>query len=59
VLLGGLRRSLLVKSLNVDTPEWEGYATASPEEQQAWDSYNNALKDHEEGHVEIAVKGAT
>jgi len=46
-------------TVNVDTPEWEDYAAASPEEQQKWDSYSNDLKDHEEGHVEIAVKGAT
>jgi predicted secreted Zn-dependent protease len=46
-------------TINVDTPQWEGYATASPEDQQKWDNYNKALKDHEEGQVEIAVNGAT
>lgn len=46
-------------TITVDTPKWEGYDAAKPEEQQKWDEYGNSLKDHEEGHVEIATKGAT
>ena len=46
-------------TVGVDAPEWDGYASASPGEQAQWDSYSINLKDHEEGHVEIATKGAT
>ena len=46
-------------TITVDTPEWEGYNTASPGEQQDWDNYSSEIKDHEEGHVDIVVKGAT
>ncbi len=46
-------------TVNVDMPKWEDYSSASPEEQQEWDQYGADLKDHEEGHVGMAVKGAT
>jgi RHS repeat-associated protein len=44
--------------IKVITPEWEGYDKASPEEQKRWDEYSKSLNEHEEGHVQIAVKGA-
>jgi predicted secreted Zn-dependent protease len=46
-------------TINVDLPTWDGYSSASPEEQQNWDKYSADLKDHKDGHVEIAEKGAT
>jgi predicted secreted Zn-dependent protease len=46
-------------TITVDTPKWEGYDKATPEEQKKWDDSLTQLKDHEEGHVEIATAGGT
>jgi predicted secreted Zn-dependent protease len=37
---------------------WDGYDSASPEEQKQWDSLMGGLQDHENGHKDIAEKGA-
>jgi len=42
----------------VNTPCWTGYANASPAQQQQWDANVSAMKGHEQGHVDIANKGA-
>jgi predicted secreted Zn-dependent protease len=45
-------------SITVDTPAWDGYDKASPEDKKQWDTYSGDMEDHEKGHVDIAVKGA-
>ncbi|MGE0102263.1 MAG: DUF922 domain-containing protein [Blastocatellales bacterium] len=46
-------------TITVSTPSWEGRNDAPASEQQAWDTWNNGLVDHENGHVRLATQGAT
>ena len=45
-------------SVTITLPAWDGYSSATPAEQQQWDSLAGGLKDHEDGHKTIAEQGA-
>jgi RHS repeat-associated protein len=45
-------------SVTITLPKWDGYSSASPEEQKQWDSLTGNLQDHEKGHQDIAEKNA-
>lgn len=52
-------KAFLTLSKNVLMPKWEGYATASQEEKDKWDTKYNSLRNHETGHENIAESGIT
>jgi predicted secreted Zn-dependent protease len=44
--------------LTIDLPQWKQYEQARDPEKMAWNRMFRKLRDHEDGHVEIAVAAA-
>ena len=43
--------------ITITLPQWEGYGVATEKEKAKWDKFIEALKEHENGHVEIYKNG--
>jgi hypothetical protein len=48
----------LVGDFFITLPSWDGYASATAEQKQAWDNMITKLRKHEQQHVTIAYNGA-
>ena len=42
----------------ITLPDWSGYSSATPAQKQSWDNMVNALRQHEQEHVNIAYRNA-
>jgi hypothetical protein len=43
----------------VQIPNWTGYSSASSQDKAKWDQFKDDLRNHEQGHVNIANNGIT
>jgi predicted secreted Zn-dependent protease len=53
---GRLVSTTVTATIRITMPRWNGFASASAAEQREWRRFVDALRDHEQGHLDLVVR---